>query len=82
MAALRHHGRSERAIAAFAEHAALRADVARLPRRQRQVVVLHYYGEHSLRAIGRRLAISAQRASQLHLAAMVRLRRDRDAPAG
>ncbi|HTA38350.1 MAG TPA: sigma-70 family RNA polymerase sigma factor [Candidatus Acidoferrales bacterium] len=70
-----------RAVVAFGEHAALRAAVARLPRRQRQVVVLHYYGDHSLRAIGRRLSISAQRASQLHLAAMIRLRRGSDAAA-
>jgi DNA-directed RNA polymerase specialized sigma subunit len=40
------------------------------------VLVLHYFGEHSLRAVARRLAISAQRASQLHIAAIGRLRRN------
>ncbi|HTX59287.1 MAG TPA: sigma-70 family RNA polymerase sigma factor [Verrucomicrobiae bacterium] len=54
--------------------AALAAAVERLTPRQRSVLVLHYYGERSLRAVGRELAISAQRASQLHVAALARLR--------
>lgn len=54
--------------------AALTALVAALPKRQREVVVAHYFGEASLRAIGARMAISAQRASQLHLAAIAKLR--------
>jgi len=56
------------------EHASLHAALARLPLRQRQVVTLHYYGELSLHAIGRRLKISPQRCSQLHATALARLR--------
>jgi RNA polymerase sigma factor for flagellar operon FliA len=72
-------GDPAKAVVLFREHAALRSAVAQLPGRQRQVVVLHYFGEHSLRAVGRRLAISAQRASQLHIAAIGRLRKATDA---
>jgi RNA polymerase sigma factor FliA len=64
-----------RSVVVLGEGASLRAAVWGLPHRQRQVVVLHYFGEHSLRAIGRRLKISSQRASQLHIAAIERLRR-------
>lgn len=46
-----------------------------LPPRQRQVVLLHYYNGKSLRAIGRQLAISPQRASQLHTSAIAGLKR-------
>lgn len=53
---------------------ALRASIAALPPRQRDLVNAHYFGERSLRAIGRAMAISAQRASQLHLAALAKLR--------
>ena len=69
-------GDPSRAVVAFGDRAALRAAVARLPYRQRQVIELHYYGDRSLRAVGRRMAISPQRASQLHIAAIARLRRD------
>lgn len=48
--------------------------VASLPPRQRRVVAAHYFGERSLRSIGRQLAVSSQRVSQLHLAAISRLR--------
>jgi RNA polymerase sigma factor FliA len=58
-----------------AERAALAAQIAGLPPRQREVVVLHYLGGSSLRAVGRRLSISPQRASQLHLAAIAKLKR-------
>lgn len=53
---------------------ALRQAVALLPERQRQVVALHYYGDLSLHAIGRRLRISPQRVSQIHLGAIAKLR--------
>ncbi len=53
---------------------ALAALVDRLPRRQRDVVLAHYYRGRSLRAIGKQMAISPQRASQLHLAAIAKLR--------
>lgn len=52
----------------------IRRAVNSLPARERDVLALHYYGEESLHAVGRRLAVSPQRASQLHLAALRRLR--------
>ncbi|HUN30337.1 MAG TPA: sigma-70 family RNA polymerase sigma factor [Alphaproteobacteria bacterium] len=51
------------------------AAVDALPARQRQVIRDHYFGEWSLREVGRRMRISPQRASQLHIAAMKKLRR-------
>lgn len=57
-----------------ARRATLAALIAALPARQRDVVVEHYAGGSSLRAIGRHMAISPQRASQLHLAALAKLR--------
>ncbi len=56
------------------ERAALRGSVDRLPQRHRAVMLMHYYDGVSLRNIGIRMAISAQRASQLHVAALRRLR--------
>jgi RNA polymerase sigma factor for flagellar operon FliA len=58
------------------ERAMLAALVADLPPRQREIVRRHYFEGASLRAVGRRLAISPQRASQLHLSALARLRRE------
>ena len=55
----------------------LRASIDALPPRQRDVVNAHYFGERSLRAIGRAMAISSQRASQLHLSALAKLRAGR-----
>ncbi|MGH7708308.1 MAG: sigma factor-like helix-turn-helix DNA-binding protein, partial [Vulcanimicrobiaceae bacterium] len=43
--------------------------------RQRRILALHYDDELSLNAISRRLQISPQRVSQLHLSALARLRR-------
>jgi RNA polymerase sigma factor FliA len=63
------------------ERAALAVMIDGLPRRQRDVVLLHYFNETSLRSVGRRLAISPQRASQLHLSALARLRRQTHAAA-
>jgi RNA polymerase sigma factor for flagellar operon FliA len=57
------------------------AAVDALPARQRQVIREHYYGEWSLREVGRRMRISPQRASQLHIAAMKKLRRSLHAAA-
>ena len=57
------------------ERAMLAALIDGLPRRQREVVLLHYFNETSLRSVGRRLAISPQRASQLHIGAIARLKR-------
>jgi RNA polymerase sigma factor for flagellar operon FliA len=57
------------------------AAVDALPARQRRVIREHYYGEWSLREVGRRMRISPQRASQLHIAAMKKLRRSLHAAA-
>jgi RNA polymerase sigma factor FliA len=54
----------------------LTALIDRLPRRQREIVLLHYFGGTSLRALGRSLAISPQRASQLHRSAIAKLKRE------
>ena len=56
------------------ERARLAGQIARLSPRQRDVVMMHYFNDNSLRAVGRRLAISPQRASQLHLSAIAKLR--------
>jgi RNA polymerase sigma factor for flagellar operon FliA len=45
-----------------------------LPPRERNVIVEHYFAGYSLRRIGRRMEISPQRASQLHLAAIKRMK--------
>jgi len=57
------------------ESAHLAALIDGLPARQREILLLHYYRGTSLRAVGRRLAISPQRVSQLHLSALGALRR-------
>jgi RNA polymerase sigma factor for flagellar operon FliA len=57
------------------ERAMLAALIDGLPQRHREVVLLHYFNETSLRSVGRRLAISPQRASQLHISAIARLKR-------
>lgn len=44
-----------------------------LPRRHREVLVMHYFDGTSLRALSRRMAISPQRASQLHTSAIAKL---------
>jgi len=53
--------------------------IAALPARQRDIIAKHYFEERSLREIGRVLIVSPQRASQLHLAAVARLRKRLDA---
>lgn len=53
----------------------LRRAVESLSQRQRRLLALHYFGERSLHQIGRDFAISPQRASQLHLAALRQLRK-------
>ncbi|HKU68504.1 MAG TPA: sigma-70 family RNA polymerase sigma factor [Candidatus Baltobacteraceae bacterium] len=61
--------------AASDERACVRAALHRLSPRQRHVVALHYFRGKSLHQIGEALAISPQRASQLHQAAMKNLRK-------
>jgi RNA polymerase sigma factor FliA len=69
-------GDPARIVELRAERAALTARIDGLPARQRAIVAMHYFGGTSLRSVGKRLAISPQRASQLHLGALARLRRD------
>jgi RNA polymerase sigma factor (sigma-70 family) len=57
------------------ERESIRAALQRLSPRQRHVLTLHYFGGKSLHQIGQALSISPQRASQLHLAAIDRLRK-------
>ena len=59
----------------------LQALLDRLPQRHRELLRAHYFGEHSLRDIGKRMRISPQRASQLHVAAIEKLRKAVDAAA-
>jgi len=57
------------------ERERLRRAVESLSPRHRRLLALHYFGEQSLHQIGRVFAISPQRASQLHLAALRHLRK-------
>jgi RNA polymerase sigma factor (sigma-70 family) len=57
------------------ERETVRAALHRLSPRQQHVLALHYFRGKSLHQIGEALAISPQRASQLHLAAIKNLRR-------
>lgn len=52
-----------------------------LPRRLRDVLLMHYFHKTSLRTLAKRLAISPQRASQLHTSAIAKLKRGIDASA-
>lgn len=53
----------------------LAAALERLPQRQRRVLAMHYFDFESLHVIGRQLCVSAQRASQLHKAALRNMRK-------
>jgi RNA polymerase sigma factor FliA len=64
-----------RIVGDASESAWVAAAVAGLPERERSIVRAHYYGDRSLREVGRRMHLSAQRASQLHRAAIRRLRK-------
>jgi RNA polymerase sigma factor (sigma-70 family) len=57
------------------ERESMRSAIASLPERQRHVLALHYFGGQSLHQIGSTLHISPQRASQLHLSALRKLRK-------
>ena len=68
-------------IQARAEREVLHHALQRLPERERRLVCEHYFGEWSLRDIGKKMRISPQRASQLHLAAVARMKKALLAPA-
>jgi RNA polymerase sigma factor for flagellar operon FliA len=62
-------------IMGAAERAELDGAVEELPARERRLIKLHYTNEIPLRRIGTCMSVSPQRASQLHLAALARLRK-------
>lgn len=53
----------------------LREALALLPERERRIVGMHYGAELTLLAISKRMSVSPQRVSQLHLSALGRIRR-------
>jgi RNA polymerase sigma factor for flagellar operon FliA len=61
-------------VVADAERGRMRSAIAGLPPRQRTIVVAHYFERRSLRSLQQPFAVSPQRISQLHLAALARLR--------
>ena len=63
------------AVVANAERLRIHAAIDGLPRRQRAVVVAHYFTERPLRALSEEMRVSPQRVSQLHVAAIERMRR-------
>jgi RNA polymerase sigma factor for flagellar operon FliA len=56
------------------ERQTLQRSLAILPPRERALIIKHYYADRSLRALSREMDVSPQRVSQLHLAALGRLR--------
>ncbi len=64
-----------RIVAESTEREAVTQALQCLPERRRMLLELHYRDGLSMRDIGKRLSISAQRASQLHLAALASLRK-------
>lgn len=64
-----------------AERTRVRDALSRLPAREQQLVVAHYFGERSLRTLSREMNVSPQRVSQLHLSALARMRRGLDSTA-
>lgn len=63
------------AVVAAAEQRRVRAAIETLPERQRSVVIAHYFGDRPLRALSEEMCVSPQRVSQLHVAAIHKMRR-------
>jgi RNA polymerase sigma factor for flagellar operon FliA len=63
------------AVIANAERRRIREAIDALPQRQRAVVVAHYFAELPLRELSDEMCVSPQRVSQLHVAAIERMRR-------
>jgi RNA polymerase sigma factor for flagellar operon FliA len=61
-------------VAQGAAREALSKTIASLPPRQRRLLYLHYWTGVSLRSVSEAMAVSPQRVSQLHLAALERMR--------
>lgn len=57
------------------ERHSMRAAIAGLPQRERQVIEGYYLEELTMREIGRRLRVTESRVCQLHAAALARLKR-------
>jgi RNA polymerase sigma factor for flagellar operon FliA len=62
------------AVIANAERRRIHAAIEALPQRQRNVLVAHYFAEQPLRELSDAMHVSPQRVSQLHLAAIERMR--------
>jgi RNA polymerase sigma factor (sigma-70 family) len=63
-------------VVADAERGRVHAAIRALPPRQRALVIAHYFGDRSLRALSTEMRVSPQRVSQLHLIAIARMRRE------
>jgi RNA polymerase sigma factor FliA len=63
------------AVIANAERRRIREAIDALPQRQRAVVVAHYFADLPLRELSDEMRVSPQRVSQLHVAAIERMRR-------
>ena len=61
-------------VVAASESERLAAAIRVLPPRQREIVMSHYFTDRSLRTISDELRVSPQRVSQLHRAAIERIR--------
>jgi RNA polymerase sigma factor for flagellar operon FliA len=62
-------------VAEIDECERLEQAIEALPKRERTVIKLHYQREQPLRCIAQTMSVSSQRASQLHLAGLGRLRK-------
>jgi RNA polymerase sigma factor (sigma-70 family) len=63
------------AVVASAEQRRIHAAIEALPKRQRAIVVAHYFAEQPLRVLSDGMRVSPQRVSQLHVAAIQHMRR-------
>jgi RNA polymerase sigma factor for flagellar operon FliA len=61
-------------VVAGVERGRVQSAIDALPKRQRAVLVAHYFDETPLRALSEQMAVSPQRVSQLHISALERLR--------
>ena len=63
-------------VVANAERRRVHDAIHALPPRQRALVIAHYFGERPLRSLSAEMRVSPQRVSQLHVAAIHRMRHD------
>lgn len=62
-------------VAERIEHERVRQALRDLPERHRKLLALHYFCDVSLHSIGHRMGISPQRVSQIHIAAIAKLKK-------